>query len=107
MTRNHIPGDRYQTLPRLRSRRAYADLLGRHEDLGLLRETLEEEKQADEKWTELSKTISREALGDPAQESKVSSRPATKATLRFTKTPPGRVERNMLSRLRVRAASAL
>jgi ferritin-like metal-binding protein YciE len=67
---------------------AYAELLGRHEDLGPLREALEEEKQADEKLTELSKTISREALGDPAQESKVSSRPATKATLRLRKHRP-------------------
>ena len=41
---------------------AYAQLLERSEDLGLLKETLEEEKRADEKLTELSKTVNQSAL---------------------------------------------
>jgi ferritin-like metal-binding protein YciE len=41
---------------------AYAELLGRSEDMGLLKETLEEEKQADEKLTELSETANQNAL---------------------------------------------
>jgi ferritin-like metal-binding protein YciE len=40
---------------------AFAEKLGRSEDLGLLKETLEEEKQADEQLTELSETIDSEA----------------------------------------------
>ncbi len=41
---------------------AYAQLLDRSEDLGLLKETLEEEKKADEKLTELSETVNQSAL---------------------------------------------
>jgi len=41
---------------------AYAELIGRTEDLGLLKETLEEEKRADEKLTELSETVNEEAM---------------------------------------------
>lgn len=41
---------------------AYAELLDRTEDLGLLKETLEEEKKADEKLTELSETVNQSAL---------------------------------------------
>lgn len=40
----------------------YAELLDRSDDLGLLKETLEEEKRADEKLTELSETVNQEAL---------------------------------------------
>ena len=48
----------------------FAELLDRSEDLGLLKETLEEEKRADEKLTELSETINQEALeGVSAEES--------------------------------------
>jgi len=49
---------------------AYAQLLERTEDLGLLKETLEEEKRADEKLTELSKTINRDAIQGAAEEEK-------------------------------------
>jgi ferritin-like metal-binding protein YciE len=41
---------------------AYAELLERSEDLGLLKETLEEEKNADEKLTQLSETINQDAF---------------------------------------------
>jgi ferritin-like metal-binding protein YciE len=41
---------------------AYAQLLNRPEDLGLLKETLEEEKQADEQLTALAETINQEAM---------------------------------------------
>lgn len=41
---------------------AYAQLLGRTDDLGLLKETLEEEKKADEKLTELSETVNQSAM---------------------------------------------
>jgi ferritin-like metal-binding protein YciE len=41
---------------------AYAQLLDRSEDLGLLKETLEEEKKADEKLTELSETVNQSAM---------------------------------------------
>jgi ferritin-like metal-binding protein YciE len=40
----------------------YAELLERTEDLGLLKETLQEEKNADEKLTELSESINQSAL---------------------------------------------
>jgi len=40
---------------------AYADLLGESEQASLLRETLEEEKETDEKLTELAKEINAEA----------------------------------------------
>jgi ferritin-like metal-binding protein YciE len=41
---------------------AYAELLERTEDLGVLKETLQEEKNADEKLTELSESINQSAL---------------------------------------------
>jgi ferritin-like metal-binding protein YciE len=40
----------------------YAELLERSEDLGLLKETLQEEKAADEKLTQLSETVNQSAL---------------------------------------------
>ena len=40
---------------------AYADLLGESEQASLLKETLEEEKETDEKLTELAKEINVEA----------------------------------------------
>jgi len=47
---------------------AYAELLERTEDLGLLKETLEEEKKADEKLTQLSETVNQSALEGYEQE---------------------------------------
>lgn len=47
---------------------AYAELLNRSDDLGLLKETLEEEKRADEKLTELAGTIHQDALHGSAGE---------------------------------------
>ena len=48
---------------------AYADLLGESEQASLLRETLEEEKETDEKLTELAKEINVEAQqGDSESE---------------------------------------
>src|ERR1700756_5015967 len=51
---------------------AYAKLLDRSDDLNLLKETLEEEKRADEKLTELSETVNRQAA-DQSQEESVPS----------------------------------
>jgi len=48
---------------------AFAETLGRSEDLGLLKETLEEEKQADEKLTELSENINSAAQGGSMESS--------------------------------------
>jgi ferritin-like metal-binding protein YciE len=62
---------------------AYAELLDRSEDLGLLKETLEEEKRADEKLTELSETINQEAMEGAGQEEKAI---APRATTRSKKT---------------------
>jgi ferritin-like metal-binding protein YciE len=52
---------------------AYAELLERTEDLGLLKETLEEEKNADEKLTELSESINRSALEGMEEEAETMS----------------------------------
>jgi ferritin-like metal-binding protein YciE len=49
---------------------AYAQLLERSKDLGLLKETLEEEKSADEKLTELSETINQSAMEGEADEAR-------------------------------------
>jgi ferritin-like metal-binding protein YciE len=64
---------------------AYAELLQRGEDLGLLKETLEEEKRADEKLTELSETINREALEDSSSEVPADGRRVSKQTIRLRK----------------------
>jgi ferritin-like metal-binding protein YciE len=62
---------------------AYAELLDRSEDLSLLKETLEEEKRADEKLTELSETVNQEAMeGAGAGNEAVAPRP----TMRSKKT---------------------
>jgi ferritin-like metal-binding protein YciE len=42
----------------------YAELLDRTDDLGLLKETLEEEKNADEKLTQVSENVNQAALQD-------------------------------------------
>jgi ferritin-like metal-binding protein YciE len=55
---------------------AFAELLGRSEDLDLLKETLEEEKQADEKLTQLSETINTEALNYSAEETEKRKEPS-------------------------------
>jgi ferritin-like metal-binding protein YciE len=52
---------------------AYAELLERTEDLGLLKETLGEEKNADEKLTELSESINRSALEGIEEEAETMS----------------------------------
>lgn len=64
---------------------AYAELLERSEDLGLLKETLEEEKQADEKLTELSETANQSALEGVEQEGTPSAA-APRGTSRPKKT---------------------
>lgn len=65
---------------------AYAELLHRTEDLGLLKETLEEEKRADEKLTELSETVNQSALERESEvESPAASSPA-RGTGRSRKT---------------------
>ncbi len=48
--------------------RALAETLGETEHVSLLEETLEEEKETDEKLTELAKTINQEAEGDEEEE---------------------------------------
>jgi len=59
---------------------AYAELLGRSEDLSLLKETLEEEKRADEKLTELSETANQNAMtGETEEEEARSPRSATRS----------------------------
>jgi ferritin-like metal-binding protein YciE len=59
---------------------AYAELLGRSEDVSLLKETLEEEKLADEKLTELSETANQNAMtGESEEEEARSPRPATRS----------------------------
>ena len=52
---------------------SYAELLERTDDLGLLKETLEEEKNADEKLTELSESINRSALEGIEEEAETMS----------------------------------
>ncbi len=61
---------------------AYAKLLDRSDDLNLLKETLEEEKRADEKLTELSETVNQQA----AEESQEEEMPASKTSNRVRKT---------------------
>jgi ferritin-like metal-binding protein YciE len=65
----------------------YAELLGRDEDLGLLKETLEEEKKADEKLTELSETVNQDAMsGEDAGEEGEGEAQQPKSTSRPKKT---------------------
>jgi ferritin-like metal-binding protein YciE len=63
----------------------YAELLERSEDLGLLKETLEEEKRADEKLTELSETANQRAL-EVGEEEATPSAVAPRGTARSRKT---------------------
>jgi ferritin-like metal-binding protein YciE len=65
---------------------AYAELLDRSEDLSLLKETLEEEKRADEKLTELSETVNQQALEESKGENVQATKGMTKENLRSRKT---------------------
>lgn len=66
---------------------AYAELLERSEDLGLLKETLEEEKNADDKLTQLSETINQDALQSSSERNtEVGRQPAKRETNRVRKT---------------------
>lgn len=65
---------------------AYAKLLDRSDDLNLLKETLEEEKRADEKLTELSETVNQQAADESQQESVRSSKMADRERARKTKS---------------------
>ena len=65
----------------------YAELLERSEDLGLLKETLEEEKNADEKLTQISEAVNQEALQGGADENaEVGGQQSRKETNRSRKT---------------------
>jgi ferritin-like metal-binding protein YciE len=48
--------------------RTFAELLGNEEGVSLLGQTLQEEKETDEKLTQLSKTINAEAAGSASGE---------------------------------------
>jgi len=57
----------------------FAELLGKSDDLVVLKETLEEEKKADEKLTELSETINAEAReGSSEEEESEDRKPPTR-----------------------------
>jgi ferritin-like metal-binding protein YciE len=58
---------------------AYADLLGEEEAASLLRMTLEEEKETDQKLTELARQINVEAAGATDEEDETPSRKQTKS----------------------------
>jgi|HubBroStandDraft_3_1064219.scaffolds.fasta_scaffold31678_2 ferritin-like metal-binding protein YciE len=60
---------------------AYAELMGESEAASLLQQTLEEEKETDQKLTELSEGINSEAFntGSEAEEAKGEARPRHKA----------------------------
>jgi len=64
---------------------AYAKLLDRSDDLNLLKETLEEEKRADEKLTELSENVNQEAA-ELQEESAPAAKTANREQLRARKT---------------------
>jgi len=66
---------------------AYAELLDRSDDLGLLKETLEEEKQADEKLNEISKTVNQQATeGIAEQEKAAGAKASSRESMRPRKT---------------------
>jgi len=64
---------------------AYAKLLDRSDDLNLLKETLEEEKRADEKLTELSENVNQEAA-ELQEENAPAAKTANREHLRARKT---------------------
>jgi ferritin-like metal-binding protein YciE len=51
---------------------SFAELLERNDDLGLLKETLEEEKRADEKLTQISETVNESAMDEFSEEGEMS-----------------------------------
>jgi ferritin-like metal-binding protein YciE len=65
---------------------AYAKLLDRSDDLNLLKETLEEEKRADEKLTELSENVNQEAADELQEEGAPAAKTASREQLRARKT---------------------
>jgi ferritin-like metal-binding protein YciE len=65
---------------------AYAKLLDRSDDLNLLKETLEEEKRADEKLTELSENVNQEAADELQEETTSAAKTANREHLRARKT---------------------
>jgi len=65
---------------------AYAQLLDRSEDLGLLKETLEEEKRTDEKLTEISETVNQEAMEGMPEETKSAAKATNRGRPRKTKS---------------------
>jgi ferritin-like metal-binding protein YciE len=50
---------------------AFAQLLERNDDLGLLKETLEEEKKADEKLTQISETVNQSGMDEFSEENEM------------------------------------
>lgn len=62
--------------------REWAELLGENEAVSLLSKTLEEEKETDEKLTELAHTINREALQDSEGEEEERETPKAKRKAR-------------------------
>ena len=48
--------------------KAFAELLGEEEDVSLLEQTLQEEKETDEKLTELAQEINQTAMGEESEE---------------------------------------
>jgi ferritin-like metal-binding protein YciE len=65
---------------------AYAKLLDRSDDLNLLKETLEEEKRADEKLTELSESVNQEAADEFQEESASAAKTTNRQQARSRKT---------------------
>jgi ferritin-like metal-binding protein YciE len=60
---------------------AFAELLGEDEQRGLLEQTLQEEKETDEKLTELSKEINSQALGSSEEREEEEGRSARQANV--------------------------
>ena len=65
---------------------AYAQLLDRSEDLGLLKETLEEEKQADEKLNEISESVNQQAMEGSSEETATGAKATSRETMRPRKS---------------------
>ena len=65
---------------------AYAKLLDRSDDLNRLKETLEEEKRADEKLTELSENVNQEAADELQEETTPAAKTANREHARARKT---------------------
>jgi len=65
--------------------RTFAELLGEDEAVSLLEQTLEEEKETDEKLTEMSETINEEAESEEAGEAEEEAPPKRKTTTKRSK----------------------